>query len=91
MIQPTRTSQLWMELSEEQQEIISGGLTWSFPEVSLSLDLPSIFRRGDSLPSGDDLPFLPDNSDRGCVRKDIPMEDGRNVEIICNRQTEKHS
>ncbi|MBW4621953.1 MAG: hypothetical protein KME17_21640 [Cyanosarcina radialis HA8281-LM2] len=89
MTQPTRTSELWIELSQEQQEIVSGGLTLTFPEVSLSIDLPSIFGRGGSLPSGDDLPFLPDDSDRGCVRKDIPLEDGRDVEIICDRQTEK--
>jgi hypothetical protein len=79
-----------MELSEGQQEIVSGGLTLTFPEVSLSIDLPSIFGRRGSLPSGDDLPFFPDRSDRGCVRKERPFEDGRDVEIICDRETQKH-
>ena len=85
MSQPTRTSELWMELSEEQQEFVSGGLDLDFPRMSL--DFPSFFGLGDRS-QGDD--FWSDDSEGGCVRKERPMEDGRNVEIICNRQTEKH-
>lgn len=90
MLQPTRTSELWMELSEEQQEIVSGGLDLSFPGWSLSIDFPSIGGLGGPSPPGGGFPLPIDDSDQGCVRKEIPMENGRNVEIICDREVEKH-
>jgi hypothetical protein len=86
MIQPKRTSELWIELSQDQQEKTSGGLNASYLELPLSIDFPSIGGLGGK------SPFWPskDEPATDCVRREIPTENGRNVEVICERRVEKH-